>query len=196
MTTALPTGWQGRLLALSLLLVALAIAWLTIAEPLRGLYAEQQSQIANRRALLGKLDAVAAELPALHARVASLRGSMESRRLTLDGASDSIASASLQGHIEQYAARAGVTVGSTEILPAQAQGEYRRIGLRLMINGHYDSLTKLLSELETATPPLVVGDLQIRSMQWRLGAHPNMGLDASLEIYGFRATDAPASAKP
>ena len=196
MAANLPTGWQGRLLAALLLLLVLAAAYVAVAAPLRGFYAERELRIANRRALLERLDSVAAELPGLHARVVTLRRTGDKQRLTLDGASDAIASAALQGHVEQYAARAGVTVGSTEILPAEAAGAYRRIGLRLVVSGPYESLIKLLSELETATPPMIVGDLRIGSTRWRQDTHKEAGLASRLEIYGFRAADKPDSAKP
>jgi Tfp pilus assembly protein PilO len=195
MIVRLPTGRQGRGLALGLLLAVLATAWLTVAAPLRSFYTDREEQVVQRRALLRKLDSLAAELPTLKARVATLRGSIDKNRVTLDGASDAIASALLQGHIEQDAALAGVTLGSTEILPTQAQGEYRRIGLRLMISGSYEALTKFLSELETAAPPLVVSEMQIRGTQWRVGIKAKSGLDASLEIYGFRGNESVASVR-
>lgn len=179
-----------------MLLVALTTGYLVVAAPLLDLYRGRAAHTASQRALVVKLGAIAAELPILRARVEDLRVAADSHKLTLDGASDAIASATLQGHIEQFAAASGVTVGSTEILPIDTQGEYHRVGLRMLISGSYESMMKLLATIETATPPLVVDGLQIHSLMRRAGASTTFGLDASLEVSGFRANEISSIAKP
>lgn len=196
MNANLPTGWQGRVLALLMLLVALTTVYLVVAAPLLDIYRGRAAHTASQRALVVKLGAIAAELPVLRARVEDLRVAADSHKLTLDGASDAIASAALQGHIEQFAAASGVTVGSTEILPIDTQGEYHRVGLRMLISGSYESMMKLLATIEMATPPLVVDGLQIHSLMRRAGASTTFGLDASLEVSGFRANEIGSMAKP
>ena len=129
-------------------------------------------------------------------QAAALRSAADRSTLTLQGGSDAIASASLQSNIEQFAAAAGVAIGSTEILPALAQGDYRQLGLRLVVNGPYDGLAKLLSEVEASTPPVVIADLQIRALQGRLGARSNNALDANLEVYAFRTSDPSLVTRP
>jgi general secretion pathway protein M len=192
----LPTGWQGRLLALALLLLAFAAMYLIVAAPLLDLYSERSMQAETRVALLTRLNAVAAELSALHARVDKSRTAMAAHRLTLEGASDAVASAALQGRIEPLATAAGMTIGSTEILAAEAKGEYHRIGLRLIVNGTYESLIKLLARIEATAPPLVVDDLDIRSPERRLGVASALELDASFDVYGFRAAETTTALKP
>ena len=61
------------------------------------------------------------------------------RRSPLEGASDAIASANLQSRIEELAASAGATISSTESLPAEVRGGYRRIGLRYVLIGSYET---------------------------------------------------------
>jgi general secretion pathway protein M len=192
----LPTGRQGQLLALALLLLVLAAVYLTVAAPLLDFYDDRAIQAETRAALLTKLNSIAAELPALQARATRLHATTNSHKLTLAGASDAVASAALQGRIEPMATAAGMTIGSTEILTAEAQGAYRRIGLRLLVNGSYDSLIKLLLSIAEATPPLVVDDLQIRGEERRMGVMSSLGLDASLDVYGFRTTGSEAGATP
>ena len=132
----------------------------------------------------------------LRARAVEIRAAGDSSKVTLDGASDAIASATLQGSIEEFASAAGVKIGSTESLPAEARGPYRRLGLRLVLTGSYDSLATLLARLEAATPPLIVDNVQFHSFQRRPGAPPAAAsLDASFEIYGFRADGKSADAK-
>lgn len=195
MTGTLPTGWRGRMLALGLAFAALAAAYTLVAAPLVELYADRAMQIETRRALLQKLRSLAAELPGLRTRVAEIRASGDTSKVMLEGASDAIASAALQGRVEELAGSAGATIGSTESLPAEARGPYRRLGLRLVLNGNYDALVTFLARLETAAPPLIVDNLQLHSFQRRPGAAPGAAaLDASVEIYGFRAEPRTAAA--
>lgn len=184
--TSLPTGWPGRALALSLACLALGTVYVTLVVPLLDLYSERAMRLDASRLLLQKLNAAAGELPALRARVAELTATVHNEKLTLEGGSDGVASAVLQGHIEELAAVAGVTIRSTESLATEAHSAYRRLGLRLSLSGPYDSLVKLLAEIEEATPPLLVDNLQIRSILQRPGFAPTSSLDASLDVYGLR----------
>jgi hypothetical protein len=115
----MPTGRRGQLLALSLLFVALGGLYLVVVSPLLGLYAERAAVLENRRMLVPRLRAAADELPTLRARVEQLRAAAGTRKITLEGASDAIAAATLQSRIEELATSAGATIGSTESLPAK-----------------------------------------------------------------------------
>jgi len=183
-------------LALSLTLLALSAAYLLVVAPVAGLYAERQSTLETRRMLLPRLKAAADELPELRARAAELRAAANARKVTLDGQSDAVASANLQGRIEELASSAGAMIGSTESLPAEARGGYRRIGLRYVLSGPYETLVKLLARLEAATPPLVIDNLHIHGVLRRPNAQTASGLDAGLDVYGFRGNDGAAPAKP
>ena len=55
--------------------------------------------------------------------------------VTLDGSSASIASVNLRSRISEMVASVGVTIGSTESLPVEVRGGYRRIGLRSTLSG-------------------------------------------------------------
>jgi general secretion pathway protein M len=193
---SLPTGRQGQVLALLLLLVALAGMYLFAAAPLLDFYAERAAVVENGRMLVPRLKAAADELPGLRARVAELRASAGTHKVTLEGASDAIASANLQSHIAELAATAGVTVGSTEGLPAEVRGGYRHIGLRYALTGPYETLLKFLAALEAATPPLVIDNLSIHGELRRPGTPAVSTLDAGLDVYGFRNNENLMAAKP
>ena len=182
----MPTGRRGQLLALSLLFVALGGVYFVAVSPLLGLYAERADLLENRRMLVPRLRAAADELPALRARVEQLRAAAGTRKITLDGASDAIAAATLQSRIEELATSAGATIGSTESLPAEARSGYRRIGLRYVLSGSYETLVKFLVKLEAATPPLVIDNLHIHGVLRRPGTPAAAGLDAGLDVYAFR----------
>ena len=189
------TGYQGRLLALLLLLVVLGAVYLVVAAPLLELYAGRAAVVENGRMLVPRLKAAANELPELRARVADLRATAGARKVTLDGSSDAIASANLQNRIAELAASVGVTTGSTESLPVEVRGGYRAIGLRYTLSGPYEALVKLIAKLEAATPPLVIENLHIHGVLRRPGTPMAGALDAGLDVIGFRNNDKTAAAK-
>ena len=191
----MPTGRRGQLLALSLLFVALGGVYFVAVSPLLGLYAERADVLEDRRMLVPRLRAAADELPALRARVEQLRAAAGTRKITLDGASDAIAAATLQSRIEELATSAGATIGSTESLPAEARPGYRRIGLRYVLSGSYETLVKFLAKLESATPPLVIDNLHIHGVLRRPGTPAAAGLDAGLDVYAYRDGEKSAAVK-
>jgi general secretion pathway protein M len=202
--TAMPTGRNDRISAFILMLIALASVYLIVLVSLMNLYAARQSVLENRRMLVPRLGAAAEELPALRARASELRTAAGARKVTLEGASDAIASANLQSRIEELAASVGPTISSTEGLPAEVRGGYRRIGLRYVLVGTYETLLRLLAKLEAVTPPLVIDNLHIQGglrVDRRPGRQATPGaatpaLNAGLDVYGFRTKENPAVAKP
>ena len=182
-------------MALSLLFVALGGVYFVAVSPLLGLYAERAAVLDNRRMLVPRLRAAADELPALRARVEQLRAAAGTRKITLDGASDAVAAATLQSRIEELATSAGATIGSTESLPAEARPGYRRIGLRYVLSGSYETLVKFLAKLESATPPLVIDNLHIHGVLRRPGTPAAAGLDAGLDVYAYRDGEKSAAVK-
>jgi Tfp pilus assembly protein PilO len=191
----MPTGRRGQLLALSLLFVVLGGVYFVAVSPLLGLHAERAAVLDNRRMLVPRLRAAADELPALRARVEQLRAAAGTRKITLDGASDAVAAATLQSRIEELATSAGATIGSTESLPAEARPGYRRIGLRYVLSGSYETLVKFLAKLESATPPLVIDNLHIHGVLRRPGTPAAAGLDAGLDVYAYRDGEKSAAVK-
>ena len=197
LSTSLPTGHRGRFLALLLLLVALGAVYLVVAAPLIELYAGRAVLVEDKRMLVPRLQAAADELPELRERVTELRATAGARKVTLEGSSDAIASANLQSHIAELAASAGVTVASTESLPVETRGGYRRIGLRFTLSGVYEALLKLIAKLEGTSPPLVVENLHIHGVLRRPGTPAaSSALDAGLDVFGFRNNDNAVAAKP
>jgi len=176
--------------------VVLGGVYPVVATPLLELYAGRAAVLENRRMLVPRLKAAADELPELRKRVAELRATAGARQVTLEGSSDAIASANLQSHIEELATSAGVTIGSTESLPAEVRGGYRAIGLRYTLSGPYEALVKLLAQLEAAAPPLVIENLHIHGVLRRPGTPAAGALDAGLDVFGFRNNDKTAAAKP
>jgi general secretion pathway protein M len=191
----LPTGRTGQLLAVTILAAAIGSAYLLIAIPVQDFYLERQAVLEDRGMLASRLVVAATELPGLRARLAELRAAANTSKVTLDGANDAIASADLQSRVEALATSLGVTLGSTESLAAEDRGGFRRIGLRIVVSGEYESLVRLFGAIETSVPPLVLDNLRIRNVLRPAGMAGSAKLDAGFEVYGVRGNDAPISAR-
>lgn len=185
----MPRGVPGRALALSLLLLLLALIYWVMVVPLTGLYRSGETALADRQMLVPKLEHLAAEVPNLRARLAALQNAGAGNGVTLDGASDALASANLQSRLEQLATANGVTIASTEAIAAEDRGPYRRIGLRVAVNGSYEAIVKLLAAIEEAKPPLILATLQIHGLFRAAAIRTSYSLESQFEVFGLRAGD-------
>jgi general secretion pathway protein M len=182
----LPTGKPGRALALSILCVIIGLIYAGVIAPLVDLYRGGEVTLADRQLLVPKLEQLAAEVPALRARLAALQAAGAGHEVVLDGATDALAAANLQSRLEQLAAANGVTIASTEAVVTEDRGPYRRIGLRLAVNGQYEAIIKLLAAVEEASPPMVPGNLQIHGLFRAIEIRTGYPLETRFEVYGFR----------
>ena len=189
MGTSLPTGRQGRLLALGLIFLTAILLWLGAAQPLLDLYAAQGAKLAQRAALADRMAMLAAEVPALQARAASVPAN--NGEATFQGATDALAGASLQSLLQSLAGAAGATLSSMETLAADQAGPYRRIGVKLSISAPLPVLVQLMAQIEQARPPMLIDDLQIHGSPIMLPGAQSAALDAGFTVYGFRSGTAP-----
>jgi general secretion pathway protein M len=186
---SLPTGRQGRLLALALVFLAIVLVWLGIAEPLLDFHASREAALAQRTALADRMAALAAEVPALRTRAAATPAN--NGQATFEGATDSLAGASLQSELQTLASSAGATLSSMETLSAEQSGPYRRIGVKLSVGAPLPVLVDLMARIEQAHPPMLIDDLQIHGSPIVLPGARSAALDAGFTVYGFRSGTAP-----
>ncbi len=191
MTSSLPDGWRGRLLATVLTLAVVAMVWTVVVAPLLDWYTERAQILDERRAVARKLAEAAATLPALQAQAARENAAGPAPSAMLEGDTDAIAGAALQLLVRQMAAGSGVSLNSVEALPAEAIDGYRRVGLRIALAGRWTELAHLLASIEQAAPRMLVDDLRIHGSPLRNAALP---MDASLTVLAFR--DVRASGSP
>lgn len=185
---ALPEGVLGKALALGICILLFAIIDLVVVDPLLALYEDGQQQLAERSELVGRLKTTVRDLPNLRAAAASSRSREKSAAtdLLLPASGDAVAAATLQSIVKQLVADGGATLASAEILSAQTQDNFRRVGIRASFSGNLPLLTAVLQGIETAHPSLFVDNLEIRG-----GGEPVGGVDPPLaivlEVYGFLA---------
>jgi hypothetical protein len=197
-TLNLPTGRAGQRTAVLLLLLGLVAGWRLVAEPLVELYAARHAELEQKALLAAHLEAMAAELPRLKA-LPAMQGPPPA--VTLIGATDAMAAATLQGSVQDMAAVVGGSLGSVEILPAEPVGGLRRIGLKVSLTGSPETIVALLAAIEESTPPMLIDELQIHGNVLPIAVNapgaqalPPM-LNTSFAVYGYRL-DQPEGRRP
>ncbi len=193
---ALPSGRRGQVLAVAIAAVGLMALWFGAVLPLAAWHAARAAALERQDVLEGRMAALAASLPSLRRRAATLAAGPAPQTL-LEGASDAVAGAALQERVQAMAVEAGSPLTSAETLPAEPAGAYRRISLRVSLSTPYSSLVHLLAAIADATPRMLVDDLQIQAPPLGLRSAV-LPMDATLTVLAFRARDAavPAQALP
>jgi general secretion pathway protein M len=196
MALALPGGPRGQLLALAMALLAAVVVWLGAIAPLWGWYDDRAELLRRQRAIAHRMASLVETLPALRRQVATVDSvatgggaNNDTSAVLLTGANDPVAAASLQQSIEELATRAGVRVGSEEILPGQTEGDLRAIAVRLTLTAPFHSLVGLLLALSRSETPMVVDDLLLRGPPGRPGDE-DLPIDVSMTVTSYRAAKA------
>ncbi len=184
--SGLPTGAVGRSLAAGLLVIVIGIAWLGIVSPIAAWFADRGNTLADRAVLARRMAQVAATLPAVE-QAAQARATPEAaQELVLSQNSDALAGAALLQAVQDMAARSGAALSTTEILPAEAVGSYRRIRLRIALSAPYPMVVAFLQAIDGATPRMLVDALQLRAAPVLVGQESGP-VEAAMTIMAFRA---------
>lgn len=192
--TSLPTGAKGRALALGVTVFLAIVVWLGVIAPLLELYQEREDALAQMTTRVGRMTRLVRELPALKAKANSVAALPEPVAQTLSAPSDAVGAASLQNIVQELAGKAGASLTSIEIIPAEAAGGYRKLGLRLSTTVSWSVLIAMFNAIESSAPPILLDDLQIHGSALASDGEVQM-LDASFVVYAFRSTK-PEGPKP
>ena len=194
----LPTGRNGRILALLVTLAALALIWRALVSPLVGWYDDRADSIARHQALAARMALLVQRLPALRREAAAAASAGQAGAGALiEGNSDAVASAAIQEKVSAMAGALGVSLSSTETLAATREGAFRRVGVRVSLDAAFPVVVHLLQSIETARPSLLVDDLQFHGTRL-LGQSEAAPLNVAFTVIGFRRADAsePAPSAP
>jgi hypothetical protein len=99
-----------------------------------------------------------------------------------------VAAAGLQETIQRMAAAAGMSLTAVETLPAETDGRWHRIPLRITFTAPWPALVALLRQVDTAPARIFVDDLHFHSPV--VIVRPTaMPIQASMILYGFRSAE-------
>lgn len=162
MSRALPP-FVSRVLALAILAGLCLAVWAGIAQPLLAQFTAYRETVALAEEQLPRLRSMAARVPLLKEELKRLEQDPSARTRQLTGGNDALAAADLQNRLGKIATANGVVLRSTQILPPQDEQGFRRISVRVAMEGDTEALLKILYGLETAPTLLFIDNLEIRS---------------------------------
>ncbi len=192
---SLPSGARGRALAVALTLALALLLWLVALQPLLDSYAAAADTLSQRRSLAGRMGDLVDTLPQLRRAAAAMATQAAPAAATVDGATDAVAGAALQGLLETMASNVGAHLTSSEALPSEAAGAYRRLGLRVSVDAKWPVLIALLQEIERATPRMFVDDLQLHAQPVSDKTNEPV-LDIAFTLSAFRSLQPKPAAAP
>ncbi len=182
----------SRALAVTILVAVVAGGWLGIGQPVLDRFAAYRQTIASAEERLPRLRRLAVMAPLLEAELARVRRDPSARARELSGASDALAAADLQAKVSRVAGGQQIALRSTQILTPVDEEGFRRIGIRVALEGSTSALHKILYGLETLPTLLFVDNLEIRSRsggrlrRTREGtAIPEDKLSVRFDLYGY-----------
>ncbi len=188
----------GRLAALALLVGLLALVWLLGLAPLLDGYRADRETVAFVTEQLPRLERQAAEAPMLRAELERAARDPTGRTRLLGGASDELAGADLQTRVSRDATRHGLALRSAQILPPVDEEGFRRIGIRVALEGTLGGLRRLIYNIETAPTFLFIDNLEIRSrsggrivQRQNAPAPPEERLAIRFDVHAYRRESAP-----
>lgn len=194
---SLPVGRPGRLLAAALLLLVVVLGWELVGSPLRDWFDNRADALAGRQALAVRMQALAARLPALR-RAAEAGAGRSGPGVLIEGSSDAIAGAALQGQVQQMASTLGASLSSSETLAGAAAGApgsgYRRVSVRISVTAPFEVMVRLVAAIERASPVMLIDDFELHGS--RIQLTQNAPLEASLTVLSFRRGEAGPAGRP
>lgn len=191
MSDTLPSGRRGQLLAVGLTVVGLAILWVAIVSPLVVWYETRAQYLGDRRLVAARMARIAQTIPDLMRQAEALHvAAPAGHDIALEAPSDAVAGARLQQRMQDLATGAGITISSIETLPAQQQGGYRRISLRVTCSAALPVLVGLLQKLEVSSPRMLIDDLDLDASP-DLNRPDGIAIGANFTVIAFRPGSAP-----
>lgn len=153
----------SRTLAVAILLGLIAALWFGVAAPVTERMLAYRETIEQAEEQLPRLRRLAASAPMLQAQLAQLKRDPRARTRLLAGTNESLAGADLQRRVNQIALQNGAVIRSTQPLPAQDEQGFRRIAIRIAMEGDTAALQKIFYTLESSSTLLFIDGVQIRS---------------------------------
>ena len=186
----LPTGRRGQIVALGVTFVAVMALWLVIISPIIGFYSGRADRLAEQQVVVHRMERLVASRQDLLARAADLGDAAPAKGNLLDGSSIPVATAALQGLVQDTATTAGASLSSVESLPGETGTGYRRVGVKLALSAPWPVLIHFIEALQESDTPMAIDDLQIHSATEAPKAADSQVFDAAFSVY------APATAEP
>lgn len=163
---ALP-AWISRSAALALLLGLAAAAFLFVVQPMSRAHEATDRGIEEARDSLRRYERLAGTRLGLEKQFEEIEARQASSGFYLTGATDGLAAAELQDQVNATIKGNGGQLRSIQILPAQTEGDFKRVSVRVQFMSTTERLARILYALEAGGTYLFIDNLDIRNRRAR-----------------------------
>ena len=180
--------WCRRSLFLGGHLFVAFVIIVTIILPVRQAFDERDADILERREILARWRAVAAQGPevqALATKITADHGEF------LPGKNEGVVQADLQTRLKGMVEPAGARLRSIRGLQSKTEASARYVGARLDFHGNLQSVQRAVHAIESARPYLfvVASIMRPAAMTGPQAAAQEPTLEVQLEVYGIMRTE-------
>jgi general secretion pathway protein M len=154
-----------RWLAVGLLIAVVLIIGLVIIAPLVNKGMELHETKNNLVFRLQQYERILATKDTVIAGMAKIKEQHEKQGYFNSQTTDALASAEMQEFIKKAIVDAGGQLSSTQTLPVSNKDKFSRITVRVRMTGNSEVLRAVLYKIETATPFIIVDQIDIRPMR-------------------------------
>jgi hypothetical protein len=181
------TDKQRQQLAVTILAAVLLLIFGAIVLPLWFANASRQENIQLLQERLVRLQQMTDENVSLGPRLERLKREEINNGHYLKGNTETVAAAELQRLVKSIATQNQVSVTSTQILPAIAESNFVRIGLKVRVRGSMRGLVESIYDIETDKSFLFLDKLVLRDVSRRRTRVDTAGkpFDAEFELAGY-----------
>lgn len=181
----------SRLLALALLVVVIAVPYLTIVRPYLETLATNRETIFEQAALRDRYVALAAGDADADERLSALHEESDSGESAyLEGASEALVAADLQNRVKTVVQDNGGVLNSTQILEPTSESGFRRLTVRVRMSASTAALYRVLYDLEAERPFLFIDNIDINARTIRLPDRDRESVEliVAFDLSGFMRT--------
>lgn len=179
-----------RWLAVGLLGFVVLLFCLIFVVPIFNKGLELHETKENLAFTLKKYEQILAGKDAVVGNIESIKQQHEKQGYFNNQGTSALASAQMQEFIKQAIVQAGGQLSSTQVLPPNNKDKFSRITVSVRMTGNIEVLRTVLYKLETATPLIVIDQLDIRPMRSVRNRitrqiEPSNGLNINFQAIGF-----------
>lgn len=187
MAMSMISVWKGRIAASLILIVLVGAAYLLLIAPFLTEYGETQQAVTEARDMLTHFRRLAGVEAGLRQQATELQNRQSSTGVYLTKGSDALAAVEIQDRVKGIVQANGGAVRSVQAMSGQADGEFRRVTVRLQMAGTIGLLYRTLYQLEAEKPALFVDniDIQGRSFGKSDGNATDVILTVSFDVFGY-----------
>ncbi|MCC7049387.1 MAG: hypothetical protein IT562_21945 [Alphaproteobacteria bacterium] len=161
MTVTTPTR-RDQLLAIGILVLVLAAAWLIVIWPIIEAFGDLKKTIANSQRIVLEFEARGAAVPDLRYQLDQVRKTQLAETGYVEGPNPAAASSALQATARRVLEMNGAALRSLQALPPNPEGTAQRIAIRVDATIPGSRLLDLLYELRAASPSLFADNFDLR----------------------------------